>query len=67
MLECSMVEGGVSGDIFKKFLEEKRLAKLHPFNGTNPHSIIVMDNASIHHVQDVVELLQNLGVLVYFL
>ena len=26
------------------------------FNGSNPHSIVVMDNASIHHTQDVIDL-----------
>lgn len=38
-----------------------------PFNGTNPHSVIVLDNASIHHVDEVVELLDSLGALVLFL
>lgn len=38
-----------------------------PFNGTNPHSVIVLDNASIHHVDKVVELLHSLGALVLFL
>ena len=67
VLECTMVEGGVCGDVFKTFLEEKLSPLLHPFNGTNPNSIIVMDNAAIHHVDGVVELLENLGVLIYFL
>lgn len=67
VLECTMTEGGVTGDIFKKFLEEKLVTRLHPFNGSNPHSIIVMDNASIHKVEGVVELLEGLGLIVYFL
>ena len=66
-LECTIVEGGVSGDIFKTFLEEKLSPVLQPFNGVNPNSIIIMDNATIHHVDGVVELLESLGVLVYFL
>ncbi len=67
LLDCTMVEGGVTGDVFKKFLEEKLLVKLYPFDSTNPHSIVIMDNVSIHHVHEVVDLLENLGVLVYFL
>lgn len=66
-LECTIVEGGVSGDVFKTFLEEKLSPVLQPFNGANPNSIIIMDNATIHHVDGVVELLESLGVLVYFL
>jgi transposase len=67
-LECTIVEGGVSGDVFKTFLEEKLSPVLAPFNGINPNSIIIMDNATIHHVDGVAELLESLvGVLVYFL
>ena len=49
------------------FLENKLNLSLHSFNGTNPNSVIVMDNAAIHHVDGVEELLENLGVLIYFL
>ena len=66
-LECTIVEGGVSGEVFKTFLEEKLNPLLQLFNGANANSIIVMDNATIHHVDGVVELLENLGILVYFL
>ena len=38
-----------------------------PFNGTNHHSVIVLDNASIHHVDGVIEMLHSLGTLVLFL
>ena len=67
VLDCSFVTGGVDADAFQKFVDEKLVSKLQPFNGTNPHSIVVMDNASIHHVQHVVQTLEGLGVLVYFL
>lgn len=48
-LECTIVEGGVSGDVFKTFLEEKLSPVLQPFSGVNPNSIIIMDNATFHH------------------
>ena len=38
-----------------------------PYNGTNPHSMIVLDNASIHHTDGIVEMLHSLGTLVLFL
>ena len=28
------------------------------FNRTNPHNVIVLDNASVHHFDEVVQLLQ---------
>ena len=67
VLETSFVECGVCVNSFKALLEDKLIHVLCPFNETNKHSVIVMDNASIHHVQEVVELVEGLGVLVYFL
>ena len=61
------MEGGVSGHTFETFLEEKLSPKLYPYNGINPHCILVMDNAAIHYVDGVSELLESLGVLVYYL
>ena len=52
----------VCGSAFKTFLEEKLSPLLHPFNGTNPPSVI-----TIHQADGVVAFLQNLGVLIYFL
>ena len=37
------------------------------FNGTNPHSVVILDNAAIHHVESVVASLEGLAVLVHFL
>ena len=60
----SFIKGGVCAETFKA---EKLISKLRPFNGVNSNSILIMDNALIHHAQDVVQLLESLGVLVYFL
>ena len=38
-----------------------------PFDGRNPNSVVIMDNASIHKVEEVVELLTGVGVLIRFL
>ena len=37
-----------------------------PFNGSNPRSILVLDNCSIHHVQQVKDLM-NTGILALYL
>ena len=50
-LECTMVEVGMCGSVFKTFLEEKLSPLLYPFN---PNSVIIMDNAAIHHEDGVV-------------
>ena len=38
-----------------------------PFDGVNPRSILVMDNASVHHVDQVLEIVDNAGCLLWFL
>ena len=38
-----------------------------PFDGTNPRSVVILNNASIHHCDGVVELIESTGALVIFL
>ena len=38
-----------------------------PFNGVNPHSVVVLDNCSIHHSPYIYETFHDVGVLVYYL
>ena len=35
------------------------LPHLMPFNGVNPRSVVIMDNASIHHVDAVTDLIET--------
>ena len=54
-----LAEGSVNGEKFEHFVKECLLPVLMPYNGVNPRSIVVMDNASIHHVQQVTDLIEN--------
>lgn len=54
-----LAEGTVNGNRFEQFVRECLLPVLLPFDGNNPRSIVVMDNASIHHVQNVIHLIEN--------
>ena len=38
-----------------------------PFNGSNPRSVAVMDNLSVHHVREVQEYFRQAGVVLLFL
>ena len=43
----------MDGEVFQQFLCQCVLPIILPFNGNNPRSIVVMDNASIHHLERV--------------
>ena len=38
-----------------------------PFDGHNPHSVVILDNCSIHHIPEIVHMIQEVGALVHFL
>ena len=56
-----LAEGSVNGERFQDFIEATLLPILQPFNWINPHSVVIMDNASIHHVEGVTDLIENQG------
>ena len=62
-----ITDDSVDGDTFVHFLRHTLLPILMPFDGQNPNSVVIMDNASIHHIDEVIELLTAVGALVKFL
>ena len=62
-----IAERNVNGDVLEDFVWTTLLPLLQLFNGTNSHSVVVMDNASIHHVHKIVEMIHGVGALVRFL
>ena len=57
----------VNGDVFLQFVEECLVPVLQPFNGSNARSVVIKDNASVHHVARVVERIQQTGATICFL
>lgn len=53
LLDYEIVHGPVDGDTFYEIVQRSLLPNLMPFDGNNPHSVVIMDNAAIHHVDDV--------------
>ena len=53
--------------LFTAFVQTHLLPQLMPYNGTNPHSVVIMDNCSIHHVPEVIKSVQDVGALIRFL
>ena len=42
------------------------LPHLMPLNGTNEHSVVIMDNASIHHIESI-EVIASVGAFFIYL
>ena len=59
ILDCSILRGGVDGDAFYRSLQQSLLPHLLPYNGSNPSSVVIMDNASIHHIEEVGKTIQD--------
>lgn len=58
--------GTVDGERFKLWVEEKLIPVLGKYHDGAPRSIVVLDNASVHHVDGIVEMIQEAGAKVVF-
>ena len=62
-----ITKGTVDGVVFMEFVETQLLPILNPFKGLSPHSVVVMDNASIHLIDEVFAAISATGALLRFL
>ena len=67
ILDVKISQGITNGSDFYDFVEKPLLPHLRPFDGTSSHSVVIMDNCSIHHAQEVVSLIEEVGVIIHFL
>lgn len=59
--------GTVASDFFYDFIRGSLIPQMNPFDGSSPKSIVIMDNCSIHHVSEVKQLFDAVGIPVFFL
>ena len=64
-VQCS--QDSINEVMFCDFLERHLLPHLLLLNGVNPLSVVLQDNASIHHTARSVELIQSVSALVHYL
>ena len=67
VLDCQIIDCAVDGNITYEFVQNCSLPYLMPFDGANPHSIVILDNASVHHVDGIADMIQEVGVLAMYL
>ena len=59
--DVQLAEGSVNGDKFEEFVTETLMPIFNPFDGTNPRSVVIMDNCSVHQVDPVVYLIESVA------
>ena len=59
--------GTVNSDVFIDFVRGTLIPELNTFDGESSHSIVIMDNLSVHHVESIQNLFHQVGILVFFL
>jgi len=67
MGDVKLIEGTTDSSTFCDFIETSLLPQLLPFDGSNPNSVVILDNCSIHHVSEVVKMIEEVGAMVHFL
>ena len=67
VLDVRIIRGTSDGDVFYDFVRSHLISHLMPFNGINPHSVVVLDNCSIHRCVEVMVTFRDIGVLEHFL
>ena len=63
LLDVYTFQGTATGEVFYNFVHTHLL----PYNGINPHSVVILDNCSIHHISQVKRSISNVGALAIFL
>ena len=67
LVALDLTNGTVDGEKFMDFVWGSLIPEMLPFDGQNAKSIAILDNCSIHHVELVVDLFREAGILVLFL
>ena len=57
----------MDGEVFHDFIYTSLLTKLKPFNGASHNSVLILDNCSVHHVDEVHQALSDCGVITHYL
>ena len=66
ILAVELTKDSVNSEKFFDFVRGCLIPEMLPFDGCNPKSIAIMDNCSIHHVQQVADLFSNAGILLLY-
>ena len=67
VVAVEVTKSNVDAEVFFDYARRSLIPNMLPFNGSNPCSIVIMDNLSVHHTQDITDLFRQMGILLLFL
>ena len=67
VIALDLQEGTFNGEKFVQFLIGILIPEMLQFDGSNPRSVLIMDNCTIHHVLPALEVLTEAGILTMFI
>ena len=67
LLHVYVTDKIVNESIFTEFVRTSVLPNLQAYNGVNVNSVLIMDNASIHHLDNIQDLVNGTGAIIRFL
>lgn len=67
LVSVELTRSDVDRELFYDFVRSYLIPNMMVFGGINPRSVAVMDNLSVHHVQEGLDLFHQAGILVLFL
>ena len=57
VIAVDLHKGSVNGDVFVDFIQGSLILNMQQFDGVAERSIVILDNCSIHHIPEVIEML----------
>ena len=67
LVSIELINRSTNAEVFFDFVRGSLIPYMHAFDGSSPRSILVLDNCSIHRVDEILELLRSTGIVVMFL
>ena len=64
LLVLELTKSTVNADVFFDFCRGHLIPNMRTYDGTTPQSILIMDNLSVHHTSEVIDLFIQAGILV---
>ncbi len=67
VVAVDVTKSNVDAEMFFGYARGSLIPNMLPFNGSNPCSVVIMDNLSVHDTQDIIDLFRQMGILLLFL